>query len=84
MPTLFPTAIFQLRHEARPVLRQEDVAFLVGIAQSKVSAYEKGQVGESMTLLRAMQIAAALGASVEDTFPSLWEHAKAHVAQRRS
>ena len=54
----------------------------IGIRQAKVSEYESGAVGQDLTLLRAMEVAAALGASVKEVFYGLCAEAKKRVASR--
>lgn len=61
-----PNAMKSLRFAKIPTLLQRDLALRVGCTQSDLSAYETGRVLPDLP--RAMEIASALGVTVEAVF----------------
>lgn len=60
--------------------RQRDLAVLLGVTQTDVSAYESGRV--IPTLPRALDISNALGRRIEEVFFELFEVSCAAVGER--
>lgn len=60
--------------------KQRDLALLLGVTQTDVSAYESGRV--IPTLARALDISNALGHRVEDVFFELFEVSCGQVGAR--
>lgn len=65
MPPRVPNAIRSFRLQHDPPLRQRDLALRLGIDKAEVSRYEAGMCP---ALPRAIQIALALGRTVEEVF----------------
>lgn len=61
--------------------KQHDLALLLGVTQTEVSAYESGRV--IPTLARAFDISNALGRGIEEVFFELFEVSCAAVGERR-
>lgn len=66
MPQDFLNAIRSLRLRRCPPWRQADLARIVGVSQSRLGAYERGDM--MPTLARAFDIANALGHRIEEVF----------------
>lgn len=58
-------------------LKQRELGDLIGVPQTEISAYERGEV--LPTLPRAFVISAALGRRVEEVFFELFEESLANV-----